>query len=92
MKQTTETQDRFFLGVCDVCGKAIAFRHDREKQGIIDFWPSEGGYTYIRHYAKAPANANPDCDLYSSKVFLVKELPEGLEAKLLAVLSNKEDK
>lgn len=59
-----------FEGICDVCGETITFDHDY-KDEIIDIYPVDDSYengiaTYIRHYATAPKEANPNCAVYSS--------------------------
>lgn len=65
-----------FEGTCDVCGEDISLDWDYTN-GIIDIGiddePNVRPYTWIRHYPKAPPEANPDCAIYSSKVWLVKE-------------------
>jgi hypothetical protein len=62
-----------FEGTCDVCGAPIVFEYDRTK-GIVDIGIEDDGrvYTWIRHYATAPPEANPDCAIYSSRVYEVK--------------------
>lgn len=62
-----------FEGTCDVCGVAIS--HDYHvSEGIIDYkYTSDGRMvTWIRHYATAPAGANPNCAVYSSEVVEVR--------------------
>jgi hypothetical protein len=62
-----------YEGTCDVCGAAISLDFDRTRGDMIDIGIEEGGrvYTWIRHYATAPSDANPDCAKYSSRVYLV---------------------
>lgn len=61
-----------FQGTCDVCGAAISLDFD-SNDGIIDYKVSPDGrmITWIRHYATAPKDANPDCAVYSSEVMEV---------------------
>lgn len=61
-----------FEGTCDVCGKEIVIEHD-PAQGIIDYSFTDEWrvFTWIRHYATAPKDANPDCAVYSSRVYEV---------------------
>jgi hypothetical protein len=62
-----------FEGKCDVCHEPIAMDYD-SSGGIIDYYIDQGRMvTWVRHYATAPAGANPDCAVYSSKVFEVKK-------------------
>jgi hypothetical protein len=67
-----------FEGTCDVCGATIQVEWD-PSQGIIDYTLDENDRmaTWVRHYAKAPPEANPDCAVYSSKVYEVDEGPIG---------------
>lgn len=64
---------RRFEGFCDVCG--VALEHIvRPDDGVMDTGFDEEHqviYTWIRHYATAPAGANPDCAVYSSRVYEV---------------------
>lgn len=73
----------YFIGECDVCGEAIATKHD-PTQGVIDINILEDGriQTWIRHYATAPDNANPDCAKYSSEVYEVTPPKELIKDKL----------
>lgn len=63
-----------FEGTCDVCGAPISTDYD-PSQGIIDVGFDDDGrvFTWIRHYATAPPSANPNCAVYSSRVYKVKE-------------------
>jgi len=67
---------RQFRGICDVCGDPIEFVYDDEQTGCIDFGIADDGhiYTWIRHYATAPAGADPDCARYFSTVHEVNNL------------------
>lgn len=60
-----------FKGTCDVCGKEIGFEWD--EQFMIDYLVDENDklITWLRHYAIAPKGANPDCAIYSSRVYQV---------------------
>jgi hypothetical protein len=61
-----------FEGKCDVCGSPISIDWD-SSGGMIDY-EIDGNkmVTWIRHYATAPPNVNPDCARYSSKVLETK--------------------
>lgn len=63
-----------FKGICDVCGAPITLEFDWS-QGMIDYIVQDDGslITWMRHYATAPEGANPDCAIYSSRVYEVKE-------------------
>lgn len=64
-----------FEGNCDVCGARIEM--DYPSEGIIDVAFEEDPedpnryrvYTWMRHYATAPSDADPDCAVYSSRVY-----------------------
>jgi len=75
------TDRQRFEGRCDVCGADIATDYD-PKTGIIDIGITEEGraFTWIRHYATAPPDANPDCAVYSSRVYEVPWPREEVEA------------
>jgi hypothetical protein len=64
---------RRFEGTCDVCGDPISLDYNFRKHGVIDVAFTDDGtvYTWIRHFATAPADANPDCAVYSSRVYEV---------------------
>lgn len=69
-----------FEGICDVCGERISTDWETGS-GAIDTGYDEKGrlYTWIRHYATAPEDANPDCAIYSSRVWQVDEDDARLE-------------
>lgn len=64
-----ETNQRF-EGICDVCGVLFSYDWDPAK-GLIDFALTDSGrvYTWIRHYATAPPEADPKCAVYSSRLY-----------------------
>ena len=59
-----------FEGTCDVCGETISLEIDPIRDGV-DYGITGDGrvYTWVRHYATAPPDANPDCAVYSSRVY-----------------------
>jgi hypothetical protein len=60
-----------FEGACDVCGAQLTMDHCFQVDGLIDYGIESDGrmYTWRRHYATAPVGANPDCAIYSSRVW-----------------------
>lgn len=61
-----------FEGTCNVCGKPISLEHDPHRDGMIDLLLENGRLvTWVRHYATTPEGANPDCAIYSSRVYEV---------------------
>jgi hypothetical protein len=66
---TASADRRRFVGTCDVCGAPLEFflgEHDQVDIGVdADFRV----YTWIRHYATAPPDADPDCARVSSRVY-----------------------
>ncbi len=80
-QQRTEEDQILFAGICDICGEGIAYFYDGSR-GIIDIYidsKNEIIYTYVRHYATAPSNADPDCAKYSSPVYQVEMPPKNME-------------
>ena len=61
-----------FRGICDICGAPISLDFGWH-EGMIDYLVQDDGklITWIRHYAAAPPDANPDCAIYSSRVYEV---------------------
>lgn len=67
-----------FEGTCDVCGDPISLDW-HWKFGIIDYgFDNEVMFTWMRHYATAPAGANPNCAIYSSRIYLVDKVAPGM--------------
>jgi hypothetical protein len=74
IKMSGQKSERiYFEGVCDVCSAAISTDWSLV-DGMIDYKIAADGrvITWIRHYATAPAGANPDCAIYSSEVWEVR--------------------
>lgn len=69
----TRPDTMYFEGTCDVCGEAIIMSYNWA-DGIIDYGYDNNGrmFTWIRHYTTAPKGANPDCAIYSSRVYEVR--------------------
>lgn len=63
-----------FEGTCNVCGAALSLDHDFNSV-LIDYGYDKDNrlHTWIRHYATAPPDANPDCAKYFSTVYAVEQ-------------------
>lgn len=63
-----------FEGKCDVCHESISMTWNWA-DGIIDYGYDDNNrmFTWMRHYAIAPRGVNPDCAVYSSRVYRVSQ-------------------
>lgn len=75
---------RHFEGTCDVCGEPISLDWDMT-QGVIDYLIEDNlMVTWVRHYATAPPEANPECAIYSSRVY---EVVDNQQQKMVNVIA-----
>jgi hypothetical protein len=60
-----------FVGTCDVCGAHLEYVIGERDQVVADMGVDADSrvYTWIRHYATAPPDADPDCARISSRVY-----------------------